>query len=81
MEDIFSFTDIMGEDNTVEFKVIKTDADYRKFGICAKQYDKNGKLIDSANAEERFITETEATETIRMLCEYQVMPCTLCDIL
>lgn len=81
MEGEFSFTDIMGDKNKVRFKVVQNEADYRKYGIYAEQLDDSDRLIDSVAAEERFITKTEAEMTIGMLCEYQVMPCTLCDII
>lgn len=81
MEGEFSFTDISGENNRVTFDVVHKAAEYREYGICAKQYNDSGTLVDSATAEERFITKTEAEMTVKMLCECQVMPCTLCDII
>lgn len=81
MEREFCFTDILGNDNKVRFTVIKTDADFRCYGIRAEQFDDSGRKTDIAVAAERFITEAEAEQTLHMLCDNTVMPCTLCDII
>lgn len=80
MKDRFEFMDIDGEENSVTFEIVQTEADYRIYGIGSKQFNKKGQVVDSALAAERFITRAEAEAIIDMLCDCCVMPCTLCDV-
>ena len=41
----------------------------------------DGKQIETTKARNRFFTRTEAEENIKMLCKFQVTPCTLRDVI
>lgn len=80
MKDSYEFTDEEGNGCRVEFEVIHKEGSLRKYGIAGKIIT-NGEITDTAEANERFITEDEALKTLEMLCEFQVTPCTLCDVI
>ena len=80
MEDSFIFTDIDGQVHSVTFSILHTDGEYRVYGIRACMTS-NEKVERVEEATERFITLAEAEATLKMLCHYQVMPCTLRDVI
>ncbi len=80
MEQSFQFTGIDGQEHSVTFSVLETDGEYRVYGIRACMTS-DGRIEETAEVKERFITLGEAEATVRMLCHYQVMPCTLRDII
>ena len=80
MKQEFEFTDIDGMEHTVQFSVIQTKHDYRVYGIRACMLQ-NGVVQETAEARERFITLGEAEATLQMLCDCQVMPNTLRDVI
>lgn len=80
MKQEFTFTDIDGERHTVEFEAIRADAEFRTYGIRAVMHQ-CGRIEESAEVSERFITPEETRATIDMLCKCQVMPCTLRDVI
>lgn len=67
--------------STVSFDVICEADAYRPYGISAELVNTATQERDSAAAHNRFATREEAEATIQMLCDNQVTPCTLCDIL
>lgn len=76
------FFDFLGEDGVayrVEFELVDETEKFRRYGVRAKMFC-GGILQDEAVALGRFLTRTEAEQTMRMLCKFQVTPCTLCDI-
>lgn len=80
MKQKFEFTDIDGESHMVEFEVIHNEGEYRVYGIRACMTS-GGVVQENAEVRERFITLAEAEATLGMLCECQVMPCTLRDVI
>lgn len=69
-----------GEEVVVRIKTIYMPTAVRPYGFYAEMLDQNGNVLDSATAEELFITETEAVAEMELISQYQVTPCTLCDI-
>lgn len=80
METKFEFTDMDGALHTVTFSVIETEHEYRRYGIEACMLD-GGVIKETVQARERFITPGEAEATLKMLCDCQVMPNTLRDVI
>ncbi len=80
METKFEFTDMDGVEHTVEFSVIETEHEYRRYGIQACMLE-DGVVKETVQARERFITLGEAKATLKMLCACQVMPNTLRDVI
>ncbi len=76
----FEFMDTDGVLHKVEFSLLQTEGEFRTYGIQARM-SKDGTEEEVALATERFITREEAEATITMLCKYQVMPCTLKDVI
>lgn len=80
MKDKFEFTDIDGVAHTVAFSVIENEHEYRRYGIRASMLHA-GEVEETFEARERFITLVEAEATLKMLCDCQVMPSTLRDVI
>ncbi len=80
MKKIFQFIDADGRENTVEFEAVQDRAYCRQFGVRA-QLSRAGKVLETAEAGARFITPEETSAVMDMLCEFQVTPCTLCDVI
>lgn len=80
MEQSFQFTGIDGREHNVTFDILQSDGEYRSYGIRACMTS-GSKTEEEAEVKERFITYAEAEATVKMLCHYQVMPCTLRDII
>jgi len=80
MKQGFTFADEEGAFHSVEFSLLQDEGEIRTYGIQA-QMKKDGVEEESASVKERFITREEAEATIQMLCKYQVMPCTLKDVI
>ncbi len=76
----YEFNDIEGQHNRVELDVICAKEGIRPYGIRARIF-RNGGLIESAEAKDRFMTLIEAETVLKMLCEFKVTPCTLCDVI
>ena len=74
MRENFKFTTEYGDENTVKFTIVKDEDAERPYGISAV-------ICETGVASERYFTYAEAIAVIDMLCRYQVMPCTLCDII
>ncbi|MBR5152345.1 MAG: hypothetical protein IKW60_02315 [Clostridia bacterium] len=79
MNQEFSFTDMEGTLHQVAFSLLHTEGEFRTYGIQATMY-RDGQVEEHASVTERFITREEAEATVAMLCKYQVLPCTLKDI-
>ena len=69
-----------GEDVFVKIKIISCPASVKPYGFYAEMSDLKGEVIDSAVAEEIFVTEAEAIAELNLMSEFQITPCTLCDI-
>lgn len=69
-----------GEEVVVRIKAIYTPTAVRPYGFYAEMLDQNGNVLDSATTGELFITEAEAVAEMKLISQYQVTPCTLCDI-
>ena len=80
MKKTFQFIDTDGRENTVEFEAVKTGEGCRRFGVRA-QLSQSGTVLETAEAGARFITPEETAAVLDMLCEFQVTPCTLCDVI
>lgn len=76
----YEFTDEEGRCQTVELQMICTGDGIRRYGVEARLIH-NEEVLETEAAEERFLTEEEAAETMKMLCDFQVTPCTLCDVI
>ncbi len=76
----YVFTDEDGKCQTVELRMICAESGTRRYGVEASLIH-NESVVETETAEERFITEKEAEETMKMLCDFQVTPCTLCDVI
>lgn len=76
----YQFKDIDGEQNLVEMEILYCESSDKPYGIKAKIF-RDGELQETAEAKERFYTLAEAEKTMKMLCRFQVTPCTLCDII
>ncbi len=79
MGEFFDFQDEDGEVCRVEFELLDSGESLRRYGIRARLF-REGSLAETAEATERFMTREEAEQTAKMLCRFQVTPCTLCDI-
>ncbi len=64
----------------VQFEVLNDGGSRRPYGIGATIYT-DGKRIETTEARNRFFTRAEAEENIKMLCKFQVTPCTLRDVI
>ncbi len=80
MGEICVFQDEDGETCRVEYTVLDAEKPGWRYGIRARLFRK-GNPVETAEATERFLTRTEAEQTMKMLCRYQVTPCTLCDVI
>ena len=80
MEESFQFIDMDGQAHQVVFTVIHTEGEFRVYGVRACMIS-DGAIERVEEVTERFITLNEAKETLKMLCHYQVMPCTLRDVI
>ena len=80
MKQTFAFTDIDGIPHDVEFELIQTPGEFRTWGIRGSLLT-HGVPEETAEVTERYITRGEAEATLSMLCQCQVMPCTLKDVL
>ena len=72
-----------GEDGSayrVEFSILKKEHIKRAYGIRAEIFQE-GVLVEYAEATNRFFTRAEAEKTVELLCQFQVTPCTLCDVI
>lgn len=76
----FDFCDEEDQLYRVQFEVLEDGGNRRPYGIGATIYA-DGKQIETTKARNRFFTRTEAEENIKMLCKFQVTPCTLRDII
>lgn len=79
MGEFFNFQDEEGEACRVEFELLDSEKSIWRYGIRARLF-RQGNLTETAEATERFLTREEAEQTIKMLCQFQVTPCTLCDV-
>lgn len=76
----FDFRDEEDRLCRVQFEVLDDEENHRPYGIGATIYA-YGKLIETTQARNRFLTRAETEETIKMLCKFQVTPCTLRDVI
>lgn len=76
----FDFCDEEDRLYRVQFEVLNDGGSHRPYGIGATIYT-DGKRIETTEARNRFFTRAEAEENIKMLCEFQVTPCTLRDVI
>ena len=76
----YEFLDENGEENQVTFGIIQERNAIRPYGIRAEIF-RNGKLAETAEATERFLSSAEAEQVMKLLCRFQVTPCTLCDVI
>ena len=76
----YEFTDEEGKCQTVELQMICAESGIKRYGVEARLIH-NEEVVETERAMERFITETEAKETMKMLRDFQVTPCTLCDVI
>ena len=80
MGEFFDFLDEEGAQYRVEFEIVESKEKLRRYGIRAMLL-RDGTIRDEALAKERFLTRCEAEQAIKMLCRFQVTPCTLCQII
>ena len=78
MRESFKFTTECGNENTVEFYVVKDEDAEIPYGISSRIRESDDK---PTVASKRYFTYAETIAVIDMLCRHQVMPCTLCDII
>lgn len=76
----FDFRDEEDRLYRVQFEVLNDGESHRPYGIGATIYA-DGKRIETTEARNRFFTRAEAEENIKMLCKFQVTPCTLRDVI
>ena len=76
----FDFRDEGDRLYRVQFEVLNDGGSRRPYGIGATIYT-DGKRIETTEARNRFFTRAEAEENIKMLCKFQVTPCTLRDVI
>ena len=79
MRESFKIQTENGKLLTVVFTIIKDTNSQKPYGIASKILE-TGK-DDIFIASHRFFTYAEAIATVDMLCRFQVMPCTLNDII
>lgn len=75
----FDFCDEEQETCHVEFELLETEESIWRYGIRAKLF-RNGELAETSEVTERYLTKEEAKEMMKVLCQFQVTPCTLQDI-
>lgn len=75
----FTFCDTDGADNLVEYRVLESEGSFKRYGIVARIIS-DEKVVEEESVESKFFTREEAEETIKMLCKFQVTPCTLKDV-
>ncbi len=80
MGEVYVFQDEDGEIYRVEYTILDTEQAVRRYGIRARLY-RNGRFADETEVRERFLTQVEAEETMKMLRRFQVTPCTLQDVI
>lgn len=80
MKQSFCLTGEDGQNYQITFTVIHTEDECRCYGIRACM-ETGGEVIRQEEETARFITLAEAEAVVKMLCRYQVMPCSLHDVL
>ena len=78
----YVFATEKGDEAEVVFDIIKS-SDYltkKIYGISAT-ISVDGIVTETKTVSDKFFTFDEAKECIKMLCRYQVTPCTLTDVL
>ena len=76
----YEITDEEGRGQTIELQTVCAKDGIRRYGVEARLIH-NDEVVEKEIARERFITKEEAEETIKMLRDFQVTPCTLCDVI
>ena len=76
----FDFQDEDNQMNHVEYEVLYHGEGVRPYGVRGKIF-KEGKMNETAEVRERFLTREEVEKTLEMLCKFRVTPCTLHDII
>ncbi len=82
MMNSYVFATEKGDEAEVVFDIIKSDSSLngKIYGISAT-ITVNGVETETRTVSDKFFTRDEAAENIKMLCKYQVTPCTLADVL